>query len=196
MHELLQAEVDRINALYDSFEVEMKEYVDDAIAEALKEIPDLTNIYVVDPISGKLVKVQEAISNIFYFNLANAFTCDEYNKLKLTCNQINRLMHNGVPIGLSCYEWMHDARKIILNQVDASVVKNFVNKNIVAKNYLTGEDCWVKDNVDLNMSMWAWSGCFTSDEIVTNGLSCDEIIAFNIDCENYVQRANEIMISA
>ena len=195
-HEMIQYEIERLNELYHSFEDEMRQYVEDTVNELIANIPDLTNIYVIDPTTGKLLKVQDAINNIFYFNLSNAFTCDEYNKLGLTCDQINTIMYNGVPIGLTVYGWLHDAKKVIENQVSASVAKNFVNKNIVAKNYLTGEDCWVKDNVDLNMSQLAWSGCFTSDEINTNGFSCDEIIAFNIDCENYVQRANEIMISA
>lgn len=195
-HDMIQTEIERLNELYESFEAEMKQYVEDTVNELIENIPDLTNIYVIDPTSGELIKVQDAINNIFYFNLANAFTCDEYNQLHLTCNQINSLRYNGVARGLTVYGWLHDAKRVIENQVSASIAKNFVNKNIVAKNYLTGEDCWVKDNVDLNMSMWAWSGCFTSDEIVTNGFSCDEIIAFNIDCETYVQRANEIMISA
>lgn len=195
-HELMQAEIDRLNELYESFEADMKKYVQDTINELIEQIPDLTNIYVIDPTTGKLMKVQDSLNNVFYFNLYKAFTCDEYNKLGLTCEQITHFVYNFVPRGLSCYGWLHDAKDVLKNQVDVSVAKTWVDQNLIGKNFITGKDCWVKDNVDLNMSMWAWSGCFTSDEIVTNGFNCDEIIAFNIDCENYVQRANEIMISA
>ena len=195
-HEMVQIEIERLNELYQSFETEMKQYVEDTVNELIENIPDLTNIYVIDPSSGKLVKVQDSLTNVFYFNLTKAFTCDEYNKLGLTCEQITHFVYNFVPRGLSCYGWLHDAKDVLENQVDVSIAKTWVDPNLISKNFITGEDCWVKDNVDLNMSMWAWGGCFTSDEIVTNGFSCDDIIAFNIDCENYVRRANEIMISA
>lgn len=195
-HEIMQAEIDRLNALYESFEADMKQYVQDTVNELIAQIPDLTNIYVIDPPTGKLVKVQDSINNVFYFNLCNAFTCDEYNKLGLTCEQITHFVYNFVPSGLSCYGWLHYAKRVLENQVDASVAKAWVSPNHVDKNFITGEDCWVKDNVNLNMSQWAWGGCFTSDEIVTNGFDCDDIIAFNISCEEYIRKANEIMISA
>lgn len=194
--ELIQTEIDKINELYQSFEDEMRKYVVDTVNELIADIPDLTTIYVIDPTTGKLAKVQDALIHVFEFNLYYALTCDEYNKLQLTCDDITHIVYKSIPRGMSCYGWLHDAKKVLENQVSVTLAKDWVDPNIVAKKYTTGADCWVKDNVDLNMSMWAWSGCFTSDEIITLGFSCDDIIAFNIDCENYILRANEIMISA
>ena len=65
---LVNGELHIINEMYVKFETDMKDYVEEKIREALSQIPDLTNIYVIDPTNGKLEKVQDAINNIFIFS--------------------------------------------------------------------------------------------------------------------------------
>lgn len=191
---LVNAEIQRIQELYASFEDEMRQYVEDEIAKLIADIPDLTNIYVVSPASGKLVKVQIALNEVFDFHLYNALTCDEYNSLGLTCNAFNTLMVNHVKRGFTVKEWLHDAKQLLMEQVPIDKIVNWVQPHSIVRNVLTGALCWLEDNVAINTSMWAWSGCFTCDEIVTNGFTCDEIIDFNISCDDYIMRANEIMV--
>ena len=191
---LVNAEIERIQELYASFEDEMKQYVEDEVAKVIAQIPDLTNIYVVSPASGNLVKVQVALNEVFDFHLYNALTCDEYNSLELTCDEFNSLMVNHVRRGFTIKEWLHDAKQLLMEQVPIEKIVGWVQPHSIVKNVLTGALCWLEDNVEINTSMWAWSGCFTCDEIVTNGFTCDEIIGFDISCDDYNMRANEIMV--
>lgn len=192
---LINVEIERIKQLYEALEDELKDYVQQQIDELIKEIPDLTNIYVVSPTSGKLVKVQVAIDDVFAFSLYNALTCDEINELAFSCNKINSLMVKSIPRGFSIFEWLHDAKKLLVDQVPLALAEKWVQPHSIVRNFLTGAKCWLKKNTEINEAMWAWGGSFTCDEIVTNGFTCDEIIGFEISCEDYILRANEIMVT-
>lgn len=196
VRELIQDEIDKIEFMYSKLEVEMRKYVDDAINQLIIDIPDLTTINVIDPTTGKLVKVQEAINNILIFNLTNALTVDEINAIGYTCNEWNTVMVNSVPRGMRIREWLHDAKKILIDKVDISIFKNWVHPHAIVRNYLTGTEDWLHKNVDINEKMWAWSGCFTANEIVTNNFTVDQLNEFGLTCEEYVLKANVLMISA
>ena len=72
--QLVKDELDKIQALYDSLEEEMKLYVQDTVNQLIQDIPDLTNIYVRDPSTGEVVKVQEALNNVYEKSLTKALT--------------------------------------------------------------------------------------------------------------------------
>ena len=195
IQKLVQDEIEKMEALYYTLEEDLRKYVDDTVNELIAEIPDLTNIYVIDPTSGELVKVQEAINNTFKFNLYYALTVDEFNSLGLTINELNEIKVRGVPRGMRCTEWLHDAKKVLLDQVDIEIAKNWVNPHDTARGYLNGQTVWLNDNIDVNESMWAWSGSYTANELVTLGFTVDEIIAFGMTAEDWVLRANTIMVA-
>lgn len=190
---IISAEIERINELYMSFEAEMKQYVEDTVNELIQNIPDLTNIYVISPASGKLVKVQVAINEVFDFNLNYALTCDEINELGLTCNEINSLMVDSIPRGFTVREWLHDAKKLLMKILPVNKIEKWLEPHSLERGYLTGVKDWLYKNVDLNADMWLWSGCYTCNELVTMGKTCDEIIAYNMSCDDYLLRGNAIM---
>ena len=191
---LITAEIQRINELYKSFEIEMRQYVEDTVNELIQNIPDLTNIYVVSPASGKLVKVQVAINEVFDFNLYNALTCDEYNELGLTCNDINSLMVDSLPRGFTVREWLHDAKKLLIKILPVAKIEKWLQPHSLERGYLSGVKDWLYKNVDLNANVWLWSGTFTCDELVTLGKTCDEIIAYDMSCDEYMMSGNTIMV--
>ena len=191
---LVNEEISIINELYKTFEQDMKDYVEEEIRKALEQIPDLTNIYVIDPTTGKLSKVQDAINNIFIFSAYNAFTVDEYNELGMNINELNRIMVKSIPRGMTIYEWLRDAKRILLTQVIPTIAEKFAYPHTFVFNYLNGNKIWHDKNVDINQQLIAASGCYCCDELVTMGFSCDEIIGFNISCFDYVMRANKLMV--
>lgn len=193
---LVNEEITIINKLYESFEQDMKDYVEEEIRKALEQIPDLTNIYVIDPTTGKLSKVQVAINNIFIFSAYNAFTVDEWNELGMSVYDAKSIMVKSIPRGLTIYEWLRDAKRILLTQVLPSVAEKFAYPHTFVFDYLSGAKVWHDRNVDINQQLIAASGCYCCDELVTMGFSCDEIIGFNLTYFDYVMRANKLMIRA
>ena len=191
---IIAEEIKRINDMYKSFEEEMRQYVVDKIAELIAQIPDLTNIYVVSPASGKLMKVQNALDEVFAFNLYNALTCDEFNELGFTCNELNSLMVDGLHRGFTVWEWLHDAKKLLIKILPINKIEKWLQPNSVVRGYLNGVKDWLYKNVDLNADVWLWSGTFTCNELVTIGKSCDEIIAYNMSCDDYLMSGNTIMV--
>lgn len=191
---LVNEELHVINEMYVKFEADMKDYVEEKIREALKQIPDLTNIYVIDPTTGKLSKVQDAINNIFIFSAYNAFTVDEWNELGMNISEANSIMIKSIPRGLTIYEWLRDAKRILLTQVLPSVAEKFAYPHTFVFDYLNGAKVWHDRNVDINQQLIASSGCYCCDELVTMGFSCDEIIGFNLTYFDYVMRANKLMV--
>lgn len=194
IRDLLAVEVERIYKLYTSFEIEMKAYVEKEVKDALKEIPDLTTVYVVDPTTGKLAKIQDAINNMFVFSAYNAFTCDEFNALGMDIDTANSIMVKSIPRGMTIYEWLHEAKKILLTQVAPAIAETFAYPHSIVRNYLDGSKIWHDKNVDINQALIAASGCYCCDELVTLAFTVNEIIGFNLTCYQYVMRANSLMV--
>lgn len=191
---IITAEIQRINELYVSFEAEMRQYVEDVVNELIQQIPDLTNIYVISPASGKLVKVQVAINEVFDFHLYNALTCDEFNSLGLSCEELNTLMVDSLPRGFTVREWLHDAKQLLMKILPAVKVEKWLPPNSIVRGYLTGVKDYLYKNVDLNAAVWMWSGTYTCDEFNTVGKTCDEINALNMTIDEYLMHGNTILV--
>lgn len=193
---LVNEELKVINSMYAYFEEDMREYVEEEVKNALKQIPDLTNIFVIDPTTGKLSKVQDAINNIFIFSAREAFTIDEWNELGMDINTANSIMVKSIPRGLTVYEWLRDAKQILVTQVVPAIAEKFAYPHSIVFDYLSGSKVWHDRNVDINQQLIAASGCYSCDEINTLGFTVDEINAFGITCYDYILKANSIMVSA
>lgn len=193
---LVNEELHVINEMYVKFEADMRDYVEEKIREALSQIPDLTNIYVIDPTTGKLEKVQDVINNIFMFSAHFAFTVDELNELDLTIDETNDIMVKSIPRGMTIYEWLSSAKKILVTQVAPAIAEKFAYPHSFVFDYLSGNKVWHDRNVDVNQQLIASSGCYSCDELVTMAFTCDEIIAFDISYFNYNMRANKLMVRA
>lgn len=193
---LVNEELHVINEMYVKFEADMKDYVEEKIREALSQIPDLTNIYVIDPTTGKLSKVQDAINNIFIFSAHFAFTVDELNELGLTVDDANKIMVKSIPRGMTIYEWLSSGKKILVTQLAPRIAEKFAYPHSFVFDYLMGNKVWHDRNVDINQQLIASSGCYCCDELITMAFTCDEIIAFDISCFDYNLRANKLMVRA
>lgn len=193
---LVNAELIEIQKKYETFEDDMKWYIYNQIQDALKCIPDLTTVYVIDPTTGKLSKIQDVVNNMFIFSSVNAFTCDEFNALGLTINQLNSIKVKSIPRGMTIYEWLREAKLILVSQVLPKIAEAFAYPHSIVFNYLDGSKVWHDKNVDINQQLIAASGCYCCDELNTMGFTVNEIIGFNITCYEYVMRANKLMVRA
>lgn len=191
---IVQEQIEIIQHLYQTFEADMKAYVDEELQKALDQIPDLTNVYVIDPTTGKLEKVQKALHNVMMFNAYNALTIDELNMLEMTVDEQNSIIVKSIPVGMSIREWLHDAKNILLEQLDSAKAKLIAYPHSFVKEYLRGIDVWHDRNVDVNQQLIACSGCYSCDEINTLAFTVDEINDFAITCFDYVMKANSIMV--
>lgn len=191
---IINAELEELNTMFTVFRVSMENYIKDEVAKALAEIPDLQNVVVIDPTTGKLDKIQNVVQNIMNFSAYYAFSCNEYNELGLTCDFINDIIVDSVPRGLTCYEWLRIAKKVLLTQVDERKAEKFAYPHSFVYDYLSGSLVWHDRNVDINQMLIASSGCYSCDELVTLGFTVNEIIGFAITAYQYVMRANNLMV--
>ena len=190
---IISDEIAALNALYASLADDLRKYVEDKVEEAISDIPDLTNIYVIDPTSGKLEKVQVAIDNIFYFQLDNAITVDEYNRLELTVNELNGLMVNSIPRGFTIKEWLTRAREFLVKQLAIARVEFLAYPHSAVWDYLRGVKVWHDRNVDVNQMLIQASGCYSCGELNAQNISYGDITDAGISCFQYVMYANSLV---
>ena len=181
---IISEEIAALNALYASLADNLRKYVEDKVEEAISDIPDLTNIYVIDPTSGKLEKVQVAIDNIFYFQLDNALTIDEYNRLELTANELNGLMVNSIPRGFSIKEWLTRAREFLVKQLAIARVEFLAYPHSAVWDYLRGVKVWHDRNVDVNQMLIQASGCYSCGELNAQNISYGDIADASVEKGN------------
>lgn len=185
-----------MNVVLNSTTANLRDYIQVELQKILDQIPEFTTVWVHDPTDGELKEIQYALNNMFIFSCYETLTVDEWNRLGLTINEASQLMYNSLPIGWTIYQWLHDAKKMLVEQLDVDRIYWLTYPHSIVRDYLNGDKVWHDRNTDINWMMWAVSGCFSCDELVTLAFSVDELIAFNISCENYEMKANEIMVRA
>ena len=90
---------------------EMREWVEVRLDEFLAEIPAKQNVMVIDPLTGKLVKLQDCIDGLFQYMRYGGITAQEYDNLGLTAEEYDTWVVNSIPRGLTAYEYDFYARK-------------------------------------------------------------------------------------
>ena len=190
---IVSDEIAALNALYASLADNLRRYIEDKVEEAISDIPDLTNIYVIDPTSGKLEKVQTAINNIFYFQLDHALTVDEYNRLELTVNELNDLMVDSIPRGFTIKEWLTRAKEYLVKQLAIARVEFLAYPHSVVWDYLRGVKVWHDRNVDVNQMLIQASGCYSCGELNSQNITYDDIADAEISCFQYAMYANSLI---
>lgn len=191
--ETLNDEIAALNALYASLASELRDYIEEKVNEAISDIPDLTNIYVIDPTTGNMEKVQIVINNMFDFFLDHAFTIDEYNRLELTVNELNDLMVDDIPRGFTIKEWLTKARELLVKQLDIARVEFIAYPHSAVWDYLRGLKVWHDRNVDVNQMLIQASGCYSCGELNAKNITMGDIRDAEISCFQYAMYANSLI---
>ena len=83
----LSAQIQAINEIVEKSNISIKLYVDSEIQKLRDEIPEITSVMVIDPTSGKLVTIQDALNHVYDFLRCCALTASEYDSLQLTAEK-------------------------------------------------------------------------------------------------------------
>lgn len=188
--QIINDELAYLNQMYATLADDLRAYVVDKVNEAISNIPDLTNIYVVDPTSGNMVKVQEAILNSFYYGLGEALTIDEFNAIGLTVNELNDLMVDSIPSGFSIKQWLTKARTWLVKQISAVRIDFLSYPHSIVRDYLAGTKVWHDRNVDINQMLIQIAGSYSCGELNVSNITVGEIQTANITCQEYALQAN------
>lgn len=168
IRQAIEEELSLMDAKFDSLEDELKAYIYNELQKILEEIPQ--HVWVLDPMSGDYQDIQTVINHLYDALRYYALTADEFDSLGMTVDELEHIVVNGVPRGLTCLEWDLYA-KLYIN-VDK-------NKGKVG-DYLTGELVELERNVDINNMLLKESGCYECAEFDSIGGDCDTIDALDI----------------
>lgn len=183
-----------LDARFEAFSNEMRDYIDDQINEALKKIPEITNVMVIDPTTGKLAPIQLALNHMLEYSSYNALTIDEWNALGMTIDEVNHIMVKSLPIGLNCTQLLHDAKLILLEQISAEKVEMFAYPHSIVRDYLSGDKVWHDRNVDINWLMWATTGTYACVDLVDLEFTFDELVTANLTVDEWNMKGNKMLV--
>lgn len=164
----------RFNILAVQLIAEMQDQIDELIAQ----IPDLTNIYVTDPVTKQLVKVQVALDNIYnslndtIVMSADAFTIGEYLSLGLTIEQCLKYKY-------SIKDWLFRAKKAIVNHLPADKARLFVPEGLIERNLFKGNYCYPIENILINHKL-ANAGLMLCQDIIDTSVTCYELTQMSV----------------
>jgi hypothetical protein len=102
-------------------------------------------------------------------------------------------MVDSIPRGFTIREWLHDAKKLLMNILPVEKIEKWLQPHSVERGVLTGVKDWLYKNVELNSDVWLWSGTYTCEELVALGKTIDEINAYNMTIDDYLTHGNAIM---
>lgn len=178
---IVQAEIQKIIESIDKLEQDLRYEFETTIRELIATIPDLTTIEVVSPVSGKLVKVQTALDDVFMNTRYYALTIDEFNGLHLSINDCNTMMYKSAPTGWSIITWLSEAKRL-LNKNPKELMFGFING--VKDSY--------KKNIELNNSILRVCGCLNCNEFVALNMSVDAFNEHGATCEELAWSSNRL----
>lgn len=180
---VIEKEIEKIYANLDTIEQELIDKFELEIRNLIAQIPDLTTIEVVNPVTGSLSKVQVALDDIFMNTRYNALTVDEWNHLKMDINTCNTLLRYSAPTGWSIIDWLTKA-------------KEWLNKNpkLMMHNFITGVAENYKKNVELNNDLLRVCGCLTCAEFASLNITVDRFNEIGANCEQLAWRSNRIFV--
>lgn len=165
---LVDEQLALIDQKFDSLEDDLKGYIYTELQKILEEIPE--HVWVLDPTTGEYGDIQTVINNFYNVLRYWALTADEFDALGMTVDEIDHIVVNGIPRGLTCLEWDMYAKLFINVDKDKDKVGS----------YLTGELVELEDNVNINNMLLKESGCYECGELDEVGGNCDTIDALNI----------------
>lgn len=178
---IVQAEIQKIIESIDKLEQDLRYEFETTIRELIATIPDLTTIEVISPVSGKLVKVQTALDDVFMNTRYYALTIDEFNGLHLSINDCNTMMYKSAPTGWSIITWLSEAKRL-LNKNPKELMFGFING--VKDSY--------KKNIELNNTILRVCGCLNCNEFVALNISVDAFNEIGATCEELAWSSNRL----
>lgn len=181
---LITTQMELIDTKFNSLESELRGYIYSELQKVIDEIPEITTVTIISPLTGQLTDIQTVIYQLYDAFRIYALTCDEFDALGMTCDELDHIEVEGIPRGLTAYEWDFLAKNLI-----GQGKKGFVN------NYLTGELVPLQVNVDINNAMIKQSGCYECSEFDSVGGTVDAIDAVGITALAWDWQSNNYYVA-
>ena len=167
----------------DKLESELRAEIESEIKKLIDSIPDLTNINVINPVTGKLSKVQVALDDLFMNTRYNALTIDEFNHLHLSIDECNKLMYRSAFRGWSVITWLTEAKELF----DKSLKHRMANA-------VTGAWQDFKKSIEENTDMLRICGCLTVAEFSALNMTVNDFNDVGATCYELAWRSNRIFV--
>lgn len=183
VREIIERELQLIYENMDKLESELRAEIESEIKNLIDSIPDLTNVNVINPVTGKLSKVQVALDDLFMNTRYNALTVDEFNHLHLSVNECNKLMYRSAFTGWSVITWLTEAKELL----DKSLKHRMANA-------VTGAWQDFKRSIEENTDMLRICGCLTVAEFGALNITVDRFNEIGATCYELAWRSNRIFV--
>ena len=183
VREIIERELQLIYDNIDKLESELKAEIESEIKKLIDNIPDLTNVNVVNPVTGKLSKVQVALDDLFMNTRYNALTIDEFNHLHLSVDECNKLMYRSAFRGWSVITWLTEAKELF----DKSLKHRMANA-------VTGVWQDFKKSIEENTDMLRICGCLTVEEFGALNMTVNGFNDVGATCYELAWRSNRIFV--
>ena len=170
IRQAIEEELANLYQNFDSLEDELKAYIYNELQKILEQIPEITTVWVIDPTTGELGDIQSVINNFYNVLRYFALTADEFDALGMTVDELEHIVVNGIPRGLTCLEWDMYAKLFINVDKDKGKVSDYLDGSLVD----------LERNVDINNMLLKESGCYECEEWDDIGGDVDTIDALNI----------------
>lgn len=144
MNEAVRAEIDRLtnlvnqmvdennqwkidfeNGLEEWKAVLLKEQADWLTKELeafLKTLPDVQNVLVLSPVSGKVMTIGDALQELYETMRLESITAGEYDSLQLTAGEYDSWRVDYYPTGLTAFEYDFYAKRYLLKTIEQTWV--------------------------------------------------------------------------
>lgn len=181
---LISEQLALIDTKFDNLEDELKGYIYTELQKVIDAIPEITTVTVISPLTGELTDIQTVIYQLYDAFRIYALTVDEFDSLGMTCEELDHIEVEGIPRGLTAYEWDFLAKQLI-----GQGKKGFV------ENYLTGELVPLQVNVDINNAMLKESGSYECSEFDSIGSDVDAIDGLGITALAWDWQSNNYYVA-
>lgn len=180
---LINTQLSDIQRQMDEYEYSTKIYIDAKLQTIIDNIPEITSVIVVNPVTGTKTTIQQAVDDLFMNTRYNALNLDEIRHLNLTINECNTLMANSIPRGWTIIEWLTKA-------------KDWFNKNPkhLMFNPLNGAIDYYKKIVEIGYDMNRIAGCLNMSELGALNMTIDTFNGYNATCEELAWKSNRILV--
>ena len=180
---IVQKEIDKIYAEFDKIAADLRDEFELEIKKLIASIPDLTTIEVINPVTGRLSKVQIALDDMFMNTRYNALTIDEFNHMHLSINDCNKLMYRSAATGWSVITWLTEAKILFDKDLKHRMANPFKG---------VWED--FKKNIEINTDLLRVCGCLTASEFGALNITVDEFNEVGASCEQLAWESNRIFV--
>ena len=158
-----------------------KSYTDFKIEELINSLPDLTTVYVYNPIKGEVTTLQEAVYDLYDLGRPRALTALEYDSLELTASEYDALEITAIDYDLRAKDILEELG--ILEDPWHFMYSPFTGEYVSLQTVIT-------ELSDLHKDV---SGALTASEYDALELTASDYDAYEISAYDYDWIASTIL---